>query len=356
MKLVYILAAVLIFGLLIAVHELGHFVVAKLCGVRVNEFSMGMGPVLWHRDSGETQYSIRLLPIGGFCAMEGEDDESSDSRSLGRQGFWKKFLIFVAGSGMNFLTGFLIILALYSGAEAFLVPEISGVAPEFSTQSGETLQQGDIISRVNGERVYVYSDVELLLGLGKGAPLDLTVQRDGKSVELLDLPWQKYSATNGESYKGYGLYISRNATEEATIGAKLRYSWLNTVDFVRVVRLSVQMLVGGQAGIQDISGPVGIVTTITQVGEDAETPRAAVENILFFAAMLAVNLAVMNLLPIPALDGGRIFFLVVDAVSMAIFHKKVPEKYQTAVNSACFVLLMGFMLLVTFQDVFKLFR
>lgn len=356
MNPVYILVAILIFGILIAVHELGHFVAAKLCGVRVNEFSIGMGPTLWHREKGETQYSFRLLPIGGFCAMEGEEGDTGDDRSLGRQGFWKKVVIFAAGSATNFLTGFLIILVLYSSAAAFLVPQIAGVAPEFSGANGATLQQGDIISSINGERIYVYSDVELLLGLNRGKPLDLVVQRGGETVELQGLPWQEYSGNDGKPYKGYGLYIDRNATEEATIGAKLRYSWLNTIDFVRVVRLSLQMLVSGEAGMKDVSGPVGIVTTLTQVGEESDSARDAVDNILFFAAMLAVNLAVMNLLPIPALDGGRIFFLVVDAVSMALFHKKVPEKYQTAVNSAGFVLLMGFMLLVTFQDVFKLFQ
>ena len=122
MTIVYILAAVLIFGLLVAVHELGHFAAAKLCGVRVNEFSIGMGPTLWSRKKGETQYSLRALPIGGFCAMEGEEDDSDDDRALSRQGFWKQLFIFAAGSGMNFLAGFLIVLALYSGAGGFYTP------------------------------------------------------------------------------------------------------------------------------------------------------------------------------------------------------------------------------------------
>ena len=134
MTIVYILAAILIFGVLIAVHELGHFLAAKLCGVRVNEFSIGMGPLIWHKETEETQYSLRLLPIGGFCAMEGEDEDSSDERSLGRQGFWKKVVIFAAGSFMNFLAGFLIILAVYSGAQGFLIPAAAGTAPEFEEQ------------------------------------------------------------------------------------------------------------------------------------------------------------------------------------------------------------------------------
>ena len=342
MTIVYILAAILIFGVLIAVHEFGHFAAAKLCGVRVNEFSIGMGPLIWHRETGETQYSFRLLPIGGFCAMEGEDEESGDERSLGRQGFFKKAVIFAAGSFMNFLAG-------------FLIPAAAGTAPEFKQQNGQTLQAGDIFYEINGERVYLYSDVSLLMSLHQGQPLDLVVLRDGEKVELHGITWGTYTGTEGEAYQGYGIYIAGDQVEEANLWTLLKTSWLNTIDFVRIVRLSLQMLVTGQAGMDDLSGPVGIVSTITQVGTASETFAAAVENILYFGAMLAVNLAVMNLLPIPALDGGKIFFLIIDEIAMKLFRKKIPEKYETAVNTAGFVALMGFMLLVTFHDVFKLF-
>ena len=144
MTIVYILAAILIFGVLIAVHELGHFMAAKLCGVRVNEFSIGMGPLIWHKETEETQYSLRVLPIGGFCAMEGEDEDSSDERSLGRQGFWKKVVIFAAGSFMNFLAGFLIILALYSGAAGISDPrQIAGTcAGVCQERDGRTSRPG----------------------------------------------------------------------------------------------------------------------------------------------------------------------------------------------------------------------
>ena len=208
MTIVYILAAILIFGVLIAVHELGHFLAAKLCGVRVNEFSIGMGPLIWHKETEETQYSLRLLPIGGFCAMEGEDEDSGDERSLGRQGFWKKVVIFAAGSFMNFLAGFLIILAVYSGAQGFLIPAAAGTAPEFEERNGQTIQAGDIFYSVNGERVYLYSDVSLLMSLHQGQPMDLVVLRDGEKVELNDVTWGTYTGTEGETYQGYGVYIA----------------------------------------------------------------------------------------------------------------------------------------------------
>ena len=352
MTIVYILAAILIFGVLIAVHEFGHFAAAKLCGVRVNEYSIGMGPLIWHKETGETQYSFRLLPIGGFCAMEGEDETSEDARSLNRQGFFRKLVIFAAGSFMNFLAGFLIILALNSGLDTVATTQVAGFAPEFD-QSVSGLQAGDIIHSIDGERVYLFSDVDLLLSLSSGTH-DIVVLRDGEKVTLEDesLTLGIYTGVDGSTYRGGGIY---STGVEANLWTILRTSWLNTIDFVRIVRLSLQMLVTGEAGMDDLSGPVGIVSTITQVGTASETIGAAVENILYFGAMLAVNLAVMNMLPIPALDGGKIFFLIIDEITMKLFRKKIPEKYETAVNTAGFVALMGFMLLVTFHDVFKLF-
>ena len=353
--MVYILAAILVFGVLIAVHELGHFMAAKACGVRVNEFSIGMGPALWKKQKGETQYSLRLFPVGGFCAMEGEDEDSDDPTALNNQGFWAKLLIFAAGAAMNFIAGLLIILVLYADAQAFYVPVVAGFADGCPLESADGLQEGDRLLRIDGEKVYVYSDISLLMGLNKTGAFDLQIERNGEVITLRDFTMERreYTDQNGKAYTGYGLYFG---AEEATLGRKLSYSWNNAMDFARLVRLSLQMLVTGQAGVKDLSGPVGIVSTMTQVGEQAATTRAAVENIAYLAALIAVNLAVMNLLPLPALDGGRIFFLLVDAVSMALFKRKVPEKYQAAINTAGFVLLMGFMLLVTFQDVFKLVK
>ena len=324
--MVYIIAAIFIFGVLIAVHELGHFLAAKACGVRVNEFSIGMGPALFHRQKGETEYAIRILPIGGYCAMDGEDEESDDPRSLTKQSLWKKLVIFAAGALMNFLAGFLLILILYSGTSTFSTTQVAGFAPEFD-QEASSLQVGDVLWSINGERVYLFSDIDLLLNLGGGQEAELVVVRDGEKVDLgkVSLPYQTYTGTNGQAYNGYGIYV---VGEESSVLRVVKYSWLNAVDFVRLVRLSLQMLLTGGASIQDLSGPVGIVSTITQVGKESETVAIAVQNIIYFAALIAVNLAVMNLLPLPALDGGKIFFL----------------------------LLMGLMLVVTFTDISKLIR
>lgn len=179
--MVYILIAILIFGVLIAVHEFGHFLAAKACGVRVNEFSIGMGPQLFHKTKGDTEYSLRLLPIGGYCAMEGEDEDSDDDRALGRQVWWKKFIIFVAGAFMNFLTGLIIVICLYAGAQAFYTTEIVELNPDFPQQGEDGLMPGDTIYAINGERIYLKSDVSLIMGLGDTGTIDMTVLRDGKS-------------------------------------------------------------------------------------------------------------------------------------------------------------------------------
>ena len=351
--MVYILAAILVFGVLIAVHELGHFMAAKACGVRVNEFSIGMGPALWKKQKGETQYSLRLFPVGGFCAMEGEEEDSDDPTALNNQGFWAKLLIFAAGAAMNFIAGLLIILVLYADAQAFYVPVVAGFADGCPLESADGLQEGDRLLRIDGEKVYVYSDISLLMGLNKTGAFDLQIERNGEVITLRDFTMERreYTDQNGKAYTGYGLYFG---AEEATLGRKLSYSWNNAMDFARLVRLSLQMLVTGQAGVKDLSGPVGIVSTMTQVGEQAATTRAAVENIAYLAALIAVNLAVMNLLPLPALDGGKIFFLVINAVSMQLFKKQIPAKYENYIPFAGLILLLALMAVITFSDVWKL--
>lgn len=356
MKAIFILAAILIFGVLIAVHELGHFVAAKLCGVRVNEFAIGMGPLVWQKKKGETQYSLRALPVGGFCAMEGEDEDTGDERSFVRQGFWKKFVILAAGSFMNFLTGLVIILVLYAGTQHFYVAQIAGFAPGFSLEGEDGLMVGDVFYKIDGYRTYMKDDAVLFLEYNDGEGVDLEVIRDGEKIVLKDFPMYR-GTYNGEEGK-FGLTVGAQEIP-ATLGTKLQYTWYQALDFVQLVWFSLVQLFTGNAGMQDLSGPVGIVSTITEVGtalEEKAGLAVAFSNVFYFAALLAVNLSVMNMLPIPALDGGRILFLIVDAVSVLLFRRKVPEKYQAAVNTAGFVVLMGFMLLVTFHDVFKLFQ
>lgn len=351
----YIFLAILIFGVLIGLHEFGHFAAAKLCGVRVNEFSIGMGPLLLQKTKGETDYSLRLLPIGGYCAMEGEEDDSPDERALNRQPFHKQLFIFVAGAAMNFLTGFLILLCLYVGAQAFYTAEIVSFADGFPYEGVDGVMVGDEIYKINGERIYTRSDVSTILQFkSRGDTMELVVRRDGEKLTRT-LEKQTYTDADGNEYRAFG--FSYGGIVEATPLLKLKIAWYNTLDYVRLVRLSLQMLVSGAANVNDLNGPVGIVSTISEMGHETEEEEgmgAAIESVLYYGALIAVNLAVMNLLPLPALDGGKVVILVVNTVSMGLFKKKIPQKFETIITTASFALLMALMLYVTFHDVWKL--
>ena len=351
MIIVFALAAVFIFGFLVAIHEVGHFLAAQLCGVRVNEFSVGMGPCLWHRETDETQYSIRLLPIGGFCALEGQDEDSGDRRSFTRQSFWKKFVILSAGSFMNLLAGMIIIAMLFAGASGFYVDQISGFSEGFPLEGESGLMVGDVFYKVDGWRTYLRGDAAMLLSFNDGQGVDIEVIRNGKKIVLEDLPLYR-GTYDGQSGR-FGLLIGEMQIPTSFL-TKLRFIGYQTLDFIQQMWFSLVQLARGTMGVQELSGPVGIVSIITEVGTASESAASAARDIAYFAALIAINLAVMNMLPIPALDGGRIFFLLVDAAALLLFRRKVPEKWQAAVNAACFMLLMGMMALVTLHDVTKM--
>jgi regulator of sigma E protease len=346
MSALYIIIAVIIFGVLIAIHEFGHFASAKLLGVRVNEFAIGMGPTLFKRQRGETLYSLRAFPIGGFCAMEGEDSESTDRRAFTNQKVWKRLIILVAGSFMNFVLGLLIVLIIYANASAFHTPQISGFMDGFELQGEQGLMTGDVIYKIDGERIYLYSDLATFLPRGNGETFDLVVLRNGQKVTLNDFPLRlKEYQYKGETVTKYGLLFEN--TEEATIGAKLRVSFFQSIDFVRLIRVSFQDLFSGAAGIKDLSGPVGIVELITDVGKTSDTAALAAENIAYIAAFIAVNLAVVNMLPLPALDGGRVFFLCITWVVEKVRRRRLNPKYEGYVHAAGLVFFMALMVYVT---------
>ncbi len=349
----YIILAILIFGLLIAVHEFGHFSVAKLCGIQVNEFSIGMGPLLLHKQGRETLYSLRLLPIGGYCAMEGEDEDSDNPRAFGNAAGWKRFLVLIAGSGFNFLAGLVILLFLYSGMTAYATTTITGFAEGFPCQGETMLMEGDQILSINRKAVLLSSDVTTILSLNNGENSDIIVRRNGKKVQVNDLPLipREYEE-NGKKVFRYGLNFG---VEQATVPARLRFGLYNAVDFVRMVWWSLEQLLSGGASVKDLSGPIGIVDTMNEVGESSASVWDAVMNLLYFGAFIAINLSVMNLLPIPALDGGRVLFLLVNGVLLLLFRRQIPAKYEQYVHAAGMILLLGLMAFVALQDVFKLF-
>ena len=350
-----VLFAILLFSLLIFVHELGHFAAAKPSGVQVNEFSMFMGPPLWSKQVGETTYSLRLIPIGGFCAMEGEDGGSDSPRSFDKAAWWKRLIILVAGAAMNFLVGVLIMVAIYLPVQQIIEPVIDSFESYSTINGADGLQVGDRIVELDGEKIYVQSDFSMLLRLNPGEVHDLVVERDGKKVALPSFPMETHTITaqDGTTREMFGMNFT---VQKLTLPGKLNYAWNQCLDTVRLVRLSLQMLVKGQVGLRDMSGPVGIVQQMSIVADNSPTRQAAVLNMLYFGAFIAINLAVMNLLPIPALDGGRVVCLLLTTAAEAVTKKKIDPKYEGYLHSAGMIALLGLMALIMFKDIFVLFK
>lgn len=350
-----IIFAVLIFSLLVFVHEFGHFAAAKLSGVQVNEFSIFMGPALvkWERNG--TLYAIRCIPFGGYCAMEGEDGDSDNPKAFTRAAWWKRLIILVAGAFMNFVTGLLLLVVIYAPAQQMVVPEIAQIEEGCLLAGENGIQVGDRILSLDGEKVYVQSDFSMILSLKGGDYHDLELLRNGQKIMLEDFHMQRAEFPNGDGTTSlrYGFSFG---TKDMTLGDKLKTAWYSALDYVRVVRLSLGMIFSGQAGMADISGPVGIVQQMSETAEQSENAFAAAMNLLNYAALISVNLAVMNLLPIPALDGGRVVGVVLTTVVEAITKKKLDPKYEGYIHGAGMILLLGLMAVILFKDVFMIFK
>lgn len=350
-----VIFAIFLFSVLIFVHELGHFTAAKLSGVQVNEFSMFMGPALWKKQVGETLYAIRCIPIGGYCAMEGEDGGNENPRSFDKAAWWKRLIILAAGAAMNFLIGVVLMVIVCLPIKQTVVPVIAGFE-DYATVNGENgLQAGDRIVEVDGERLYTYSDFSLILSLNPGDVHDITVRRNGETVVLKDFLLEKHEVTleNGSTALRYGMNFTLSTP---SFLEKLGMAWNQSLDTVRLVRLSLQMLFGGKVGIQDMSGPVGIVSEMSKVAAASDSNVTALLNMLYFGGFIAINLAVMNLLPIPALDGGRILCLLITVVVEAITKKKINPKYEGYLHGAGMILLLALMAIIMFKDVIFLFK
>lgn len=350
-----ILFAILLFSLLIFVHELGHFIAAKSFGVQVNEFSMFMGPALFKKQVGETLYSIRCIPIGGYCAMEGEDGDSDNPRAFGAAAWWKRLIILAAGAFMNFVAGILLLLVVMLPTQQFIVPVIEQAEPGCSIVREDGLHIGDRFLEVDGEKIYLQSNFSMILSLNGGDVHDIVVERNGEKVVLNDFYMEKHEFANpdGTTSMRYGFSFG---LQDATLSDKLANVWYNAIDNVRMVRLSLQMLFTGKVGVNEMSGPVGIVQQMGQVADASDSTFAAIMNMLYFGAFIAINLAVMNLLPIPALDGGRIASLAITAAIEAVIRKKLDPKYEGYVHAAGMVLLLGLMALIMFKDIFTIVK
>lgn len=350
-----IVFAILLFSILIFVHELGHFLAAKASGVQVNEFAIFMGPAIWKKQVGETLYSIRCIPIGGYCAMEGEDTDTDNPRSFQKAAWWKRLITLLAGSVMNFIAGILIMVIVFLPAQQFIVPTVAEVESGSALFGEGKLQLGDTFLEIDGEKIYVQSDFSTILSLNPGDVHDIVVERDGEKVYLDDFKMEKrpFLNENNEEEMRYGFSFG---VKEATFGAKLDYAWKNVLNAGRIVRLSLQMLLTGEASVSDMTGPVGIVGQMNDMAQASATWVDALLNMLYFGGFIAINLGIMNLLPIPALDGGRVLALLITTAIVKITGKQINPKYEAYIHGAGMILLLALMALIMFKDIFVIFK
>ena len=352
---VAIIFAILLFSFLIFIHELGHFVTAKLSGVQVNEFAMFMGPAIFKKKVGETTYSLRCIPFGGYCAMEGEDEETDNPRSFQKAKWWKRLCILLAGAFMNFVVGVLLIAICTAPAKQFIVPTIDSVEAGSTIVRENGLQVGDRFVKVDGERIYDYSDFSLILYLNPGDYHDIVVERNGEQIAFDHYLMEKHEFPNedGTTSPRFGFSFG---IQDATFQNKMAYIGNYTVKTVRDIRLSLQMLFSGTLGVDQVAGPVGIVGMVAGTASTAENTEDAVWFFLQIGAILAINLAVMNLLPLPALDGGRAFTLLLTTGYEKITKKKINPKYEGYLHAAGMYLLLALMVVILLKDVFQLFK
>lgn len=352
---VSVIIGILLFSILIFVHELGHFMAAKAFGVQVNEFSMFMGPAIFKKQKGETLYTIRCIPIGGFCAMEGEDQDTDNPRSFQKAAWWKRLIILVAGATMNFIIGIVFFAIVYAPVEKIGTPVITEFTDCCIFDGEDGLQLGDEIYSIDGERVYTVSNIGLLFDLNPSGVHDIVVLRNGEKVAFNDLNMAHFhEAEDGTKQVHYGL--GWTGAEEATFGRKVKAIWYTTLDNARTVRLSLQMLLGGKVGISDMAGPVGIVDMMSDAATTAPSFWDALLNLIYFGGFLAVNLGIMNLLPIPALDGGRVVALLLTTAVEAVTKKKIDPKYEGYIHGVGMILLLALMALIMFKDIFTIFK
>ena len=353
----YIVIAVIAFGILIAVHEIGHFTAAKLLGVKVNEFAIGMGPKLLKKQGKETLYSLRAFPLGGFCSMEGENEGTDDPRSFLAQKRWRRIVILLAGSAANFIAAFVIVCVLTSGATGFIGTTITGLLDGFPNKGENGLMAGDTVISINGERLYYREDFSMFVQFVKNGRADLVIRRNGERISLPGFPLERREyQVNGKTELLFGITFNEI---EATAREKLNYSIYQSLNFVRLIRVSLAQLFSGEASIRDMSGMVGIVDAVNTIGQDAAAQYgflAALRTIAYFMAFIGVNLAVMNMLPIPALDGGRILFVFITWFIEKIIRRRLDPKYEGYINTTAMVLLLGFMAVLLINDVVKLIR
>lgn len=330
-------------------HEFGHFICAKKSGVLVHEFALGMGPKIFGFKKGETQYSFRLFPLGGYCKMEGEDEESDNPRAFGKAKLWQRMIIIVAGAFNNILLGLVLMCVLVVQEPVYASTTIESFH-ENAKSSAQGLQAGDTLASIDGYAIYTARDFSFSLATMKTDSPDIQVYRDGQLKDLGNIKFDTTTDSSGRKYIQLDFYVK---PIEKNIGSVITQTFQQTYSVVRMIWASLIGLVTGQFSMNDISGPIGAagaITEATSMGLETSFLNG-LNNLIFMMMVISVNLGIFNMLPIPALDGGRFFFLLIEAIR----RKPIPPKYEGVVHTVGFLILIAFMILISFKDVMRLF-
>lgn len=339
-----IISAVLIFCVIVIVHEFGHFIVARKCGIDVQEFAIGMGPVIFKKQGKNTLFTIRLLPLGGFCSM-GEDEDSEDENSFRKKPVGRRIAVIAAGAVMNLILGFIIALIIFLVSGKLTTTIIAEVTPGSGCEAAGMVQ-GDRIVKVNGLHIFTANDIIYQLRNDEDGVLDFVVERNGEKISLDGV---KFGLTideeTGERVLNYDfkVYLKDISAAELLPAAANKFMY-----YSRLILMSLRDLISGKYGLNNLQGPVGIVTVIS---ESAQKSGFDIGYLLDIAMLISVNVGIFNLLPVPALDGGRLVFLIVEAIR----RKPIKAETEGMVHFAGFALLMLLMIIVTFNDVKNIF-
>lgn len=340
---------ILILGAIILVHEFGHFIFSKLFKVYVYEFSLGMGPKLLHykKKKGETEYCLRLIPIGGFVSLAGEDaDDNSkipDDRKLYNKPVWQRFIIMIAGATFNFIFAFVVlfIMALIYGSSS-MKPVVATVSPEYPAYEAG-IEVGDRVVSIDGEKTSSWSEVQLYISMSKGKEMEFVLKdADGDKRTVMITP---EVVEDADGNKNYVVGIGLDSTKKTGFVNSIKYAVETTGYLFRLMFITLEQLFTGSVGVKDLSGPVGIYTVVS------DQAKEGFESLMYLTAYLSVNVGVINLLPFPAFDGGRVLFLIIEKIR----RKPVKAKTEAIVNSIGFCLLILLMIIVTVGDIIKLF-
>lgn len=340
-----IVLALIVFGIIVLIHELGHFLLAKKNGIRVDEFSIGMGPKLLSKTVGETKYCLKLLPIGGSCMMGEDDADDMSEGSFNSKSVWARMSVIAAGPVFNFILAFLLAVIIVAKT-GYDEPVISGTIPGYSAEA-EGMQAGDKIVRMNGKKINVWREVTYYNMFHSGETVKMVYERDGEKHEATITP-QK----NEEGRYLLGL-LSPGEYKKANVFTALQYGAYEVKFWISTTLESLKMLILGDVGVDQLSGPVGIVNVVDDTYQESKAHGAVIVilQLMNIGILLSANLGVMNLLPIPALDGGRLVFLIIEAIR----GKRVPPEKEGFVHMLGFVFLMALMMFVLINDIKRIF-